>query len=192
MHKHEVETFCPANRMEWRQWLVANHISSQSVWLVLHKMKSNIPTISWSEAVDEALCFGWVDSKRKSIDTEKFIQFFCKRKPSSTWSKINKEKVINLMDQGLMVSAGLACIETAKQNGSWNILDDVEAYKIPEDLEMAFQSYEGAAAFFSGLSKSVRKAILQWLVLAKQPQTRLKRITEISESASKRMKPKQF
>jgi uncharacterized protein YdeI (YjbR/CyaY-like superfamily) len=186
-----ISTFCPASRMEWRQWLQENHRSEQSVWLLLYKLNSGKPTISWSEAVDEALCFGWVDSRRKPVDEEKFIQFFCQRKPNSTWSQINKEKVMRLTEQGLMQTAGLACIDIARQNGSWNILNEVEAGTIPADLEAALTAH-GSAEFFYGLSRSVRKAMLQWLVLAKQPQTRARRIEEIAILAAQKQKPKQF
>ncbi|MCC6279425.1 MAG: YdeI/OmpD-associated family protein [Saprospiraceae bacterium] len=192
MQIKEIETFCPATRQEWRLWLQENHVSKQSVWLVQHKVKSGKPSISWSEAVDEALCFGWIDSTRKTIDHETFIQFFCKRKPNSVWSKINKAKVQHLIAEGLMMQAGYDSVERAKQNGSWAMLDDVEELTIPADLETAFHTNPGSMDFFSGLSKSVRKSILQWLVLAKRPETRQKRINEIAELAAQRMKPKQF
>jgi uncharacterized protein YdeI (YjbR/CyaY-like superfamily) len=192
MQKKEVETFCPTNRKEWRQWLQKNHLSAQSVWLVQYKKKSNMPCLPWSDAVDEALCFGWIDSVRKTIDDDKYVQFFGKRKPKSVWSKINKEKIQRLTDEGLMSKAGLESIEIAKQNGSWNILDDVEELTIPKDLDVAFKNNKGSKDFFMGLSKSVKKAILQWLVLAKRPETRQKRITEIAELAAKKQKPKQF
>jgi len=192
MQQQEIENFCPANRTAWREWLIKNHGSTQSVWLVIYKKTSGKQTITWSEAVDEALCFGWVDSRRKPVDSEQFIQFFCKRKPNSTWSRINKEKVLTLIHLGKMLPAGLVSIETAKSNGAWNSLDDVEAYKVPEDLSRELLSHAGAEAFFLSLSKSVRKAILQWLVQAKQPHTRQKRITEIAELAAQKRKPKQF
>ncbi len=192
MQIKEIETFCPATRQEWRLWLQENHVSKQSVWLVQHKVKSGKPSISWSEAVDEALCFGWIDSTRKTIDHETFIQFFCKRKPNSVWSKINKAKVQHLIAEGLMMQAGYDSVERAKQNGSWAMLDDVEELTIPADLETAFHTNPGSMDFFSGLSKSVRKSILHWLVLAKRPETRQKRINEIAELAAQRMKPKQF
>ncbi|WP_440135016.1 YdeI/OmpD-associated family protein, partial [Chitinophaga sancti] len=92
----EAVTFCPANRQEWRQWLQENHENAASVWLVYYKKKANRATLSWSEAVDEALCFGWIDSTARPIDEEKFMQFFTKRKAGSAWSKINKEKVKRL------------------------------------------------------------------------------------------------
>jgi uncharacterized protein YdeI (YjbR/CyaY-like superfamily) len=192
MQKKEIETFCPTSQIDWREWLQQNYSSKQSIWLVCYTKKSNMPTLSWSEAVDEALCFGWIDSTRKTIDSESFIQFFSRRKPNGTWSKVNKEKIKQLIDAGLMREAGFESIEKAKQNGSWKILDEVEELIIPPDLEKAFESQTGSKDFFLSLSKSVRKAILQWLVLAKQPETRQKRISEIAERANQKLKPKQF
>lgn len=186
------ETFYPKNQKAWRQWLKKNHVSKQSIWLVCYKKKSNIPSISWSEAVDEALCFGWIDSTRKTIDEEKFIQFFSKRKPISTWSKINKEKIKLLIEKGLMTNAGYQSIETAKLNGSWSILDEVEELTIPKDLENAFKANKGSKAYFLNLSKSVQKMMLSWIALAKQAETRQRRIKEIAEHAAKKIKPKQF
>lgn len=192
MKKNDIETFCPSSRQEWRRWLQEHHDKKQSVWLVYYKKELNLPTITWSEAVDEALCFGWIDSTVRSIDPEKFMRFFSKRKTNSVWSKINKEKILRLIEQELMTPAGLQSIETAKQNGSWIILDDIEALKIPKDLEQEFKTQSGSKAFFLSLSKSARKSILQWLVLARQPETRRKRIAEIAALAAQKLKPKQF
>src|SRR5687768_4464382 len=122
----ETETFYAESRQHWREWLEENHDKSPSIWLIQYRMKSGVPTLSWSEAVDEALCFGWIDSTKRPIDNEKFMQFFTRRKPDSTWSKINKEKVERLIAEELMAPAGYQTIETAKQNGSWTILDTVE------------------------------------------------------------------
>ena len=188
----DIETFYPTSQQEWRTWLQENHRSKQSVWLVCYKKKANIPTIMWSDAVDEAICFGWIDSKRVTIDDDRFMQFFTKRKPKGTWSKVNKEKIEQLIDKGLMTEAGLECIEKAKQNGSWTILDEVEELIIPIDLEEKFKVNAESKEFFLGLSKSVRKSILQWIVLAKQPETRQKRINEMAEMASQHLKPTQF
>jgi uncharacterized protein YdeI (YjbR/CyaY-like superfamily) len=192
MQEKGTDTFYPTSQQQWRQWLEENHGSKQSVWLVCYKKKANIPTVMWSDAVDEAICFGWIDSKRITIDDDKFMQFFTKRKPNGTWSKVNKEKIKQLIDQGLMTKAGFECIEKAKQNGSWTILDEVEELIIPKDLEAEFNKKMGSKEFFLGLSKSVRKSILQWIVLAKQPETRQKRISEIVEMASQNLKPKPF
>jgi uncharacterized protein YdeI (YjbR/CyaY-like superfamily) len=192
MQEEDIETFCPTSQQDWRKWLKKNHKSKQSIWLILYKKESDKPVISWTKAVDEALCFGWVDSKRKPLDDEKFLQFFSQRKPRGTWSKINKEKVLQLIDEGRMTKAGLDCIEVAKQNGSWSILDDVEELKIPRDLAKEFKAHPGSKDFFLSLSKSARKMILQWVVLAKRSETRQKRIEEIAELAAQKMKPKQF
>lgn len=169
-----------------------NHRVKQSIWLIAYKKKSNVPSVVWSDAVDEALCFGWIDSVRKPVDHEKFIQLFSKRKANSGWSKINKQKVQRLIDEGLMAEAGLEVIERAKQNGSWSILDKVEELEIPKDLSKEFKARPGSRQYFLSLSKSSRKAILQWLVLAKRPETRQKRLTEIAELAAQNLKPKQF
>ncbi len=184
----EIETFCPTSQQDWRQWLMENHQSKQSIWLIYYKKQSKKPSLSWSEAVDEALCFGWIDSTAKTIDSETYKQFFCKRKPKSVWSKINKDKVQQLLADNLMMPAGLACIDIAKQNGSWSILDDVEALKMPEDLATAFDAQPDAKDFFLSLSKSVQKSILQGLVLLKRPETRQKRIKEIVERAAQKLK----
>lgn len=192
MQETKTERFCPASAGEWRAWLEEHHDSKQSVWLVCYKKQSGRPTVSWSEAVDEAVCFGWIDSTRKTLDEETFIQFFSKRKPTSVWSKINKEKVDRLIEAGHMTPAGYGSIAVARQNGSWTILDEVEALTIPEDLEEALLARPGAEDFFLGLSRSVRKSILQWLVLAKRPETRRKRIAEIAELAAQQLRPKQF
>lgn len=190
--ENEIATFCPASQKEWRQWLQKNHDKKQSVWLIYYKMKTGKRTLSWSDAVDEALCFGWIDSRAKPVDEEKYIQFFSKRKASSTWSKVNKEKVQLLINDGRMTRAGLESIEIAKQNGSWTILDEVEALVIPDDLEKAFKTIRGSRDFFMSLSKSVRKSILQWIVLAKREETRQKRVSEIAVLVGKKLKPKQF
>tara|TARA_R110002020_G_scaffold312439_3_gene527904 strand:+ start:3699 stop:4280 length:582 start_codon:yes stop_codon:yes gene_type:complete len=191
IHKN-TETFYPLSQTDWRKWLIENHISKQSVWLIFYKKDSNKPTLLWSEAVDEALCFGWIDSKKKSIDSEKYCQLFSKRKPKSTWSKINKEKVDYLTEQGLMRKAGLKSLSVAKQNGYWTILDNVEKLIIPKDLERAFKVKYNSKDFFLSLSKSKKKVILQWIVLAKLNETREKRIIKIAELASNNKVPKQF
>lgn len=190
--EQEIEYFYPESKALWREWLQKNHAQKQSVWLILYRKKSGIPTVSWSEAVDEALCFGWIDSKKKPIDEEKSIQFFSKRKAKSTWSKVNKEKIQQLIDEGKMTQSGLASVDIAKQNGSWTILDEVEGLIIPKDLEIALMSKPGAKSFFTSLSKSVQKSMLQWLVMAKRPETRQNRIDEIVTSAHQQEKPKQF
>lgn len=192
MQEKTTETFYPKNNKEWRKWLEKNHEKKDSVWLIMYKKSSEKPTIYWSEAVDEALCFGWIDSIKKKRDEESAIQFFSKRKPKSTWSKINKEKVERLIEAGLMTEAGHKAITTAQENGTWDLLNEVDALTIPPDLEKLFKAHKGSKAYFETLSRSVKKMILYWILSAKKPETRLKRITEVVESAALQKKPQQF
>lgn len=188
----EIETFYPKDPQEWREWLKSNHNKKQSVWLIYYKKESKIPTVTYSEAVDEALCFGWIDSKSKPLDNEKFMQFFSKRKANSVWSRVNKEKIERLTSEGLMTKAGFDIIEIAKQNGSWTILDEAEALIIPSELDAEFKKRPEAESYFLSLSRSDKRNILQWLTLAKREETRQKRISEIVELAEQNLKPKQF
>jgi uncharacterized protein YdeI (YjbR/CyaY-like superfamily) len=192
MLQETLETFCPSSREDWRNWLQQNHQVKQSVWLIYFKKSSKTPTLSYSDAVDEALCFGWIDSTRKSLGADQFTQFFCRRKPQSGWSKVNKQKVNDLINQGLMTQAGFDCIEQAKQNGSWTILDEVEELIVPRDLDFTLTAHAGAKDFFLSLSKSTRKQMLQWLVLAKRPQTRQNRIDQIAAASAENRKLKAF
>lgn len=190
MEEREIEIFYPRSLIDWRKWLEKNHLLNQSVWLVCYNKSSGKKTITWSESVEVALCFGWIDSKKIKIDEEKSHQFFSKRKANSTWSKINKLKVAQLIEKGLMAAAGYKSIDVAKQNGSWTILDEVEELVVPKDLKAELKNKAGATEFFENLGKSSKKAMLQWLVLAKRPETRQKRIDEIVECAGQKLKPK--
>ena len=189
MEKEDIKIFYPASLTAWRSWLELNHQSEQSVWLVFYTKSSGVPTLTWSEAVDVALCFGWIDSKKVKAGPNSAHQLFTRRKAKSTWSKINKAKVAELIDKDLMTEAGHRSIEIAKQNGSWNLLNEVEELIIPKDLAEALQRNPDAYDFFLGLSKSTRKAILQRLVLLKREETRTKRIIDIVECASQKKRP---
>ena len=188
----DVEDYCPSNKQDWRKWLELNYNKKDAVWLVFYKKKSPNYNLSWSESVDEALCFGWIDSTKRTMDSEKYKQYFSKRKEKSNWSKINKDKVKALIDQGLMEEEGSRSVEMAKENGSWTILDEIEALIIPEDLKVELANHEGSIEYLDGLSKSGKKILLYWVGSAKRKETREKRILEIAENASKNLKPKQF
>ena len=189
MQDTAIETFYPSSMAAWRNWLEENHLSTQSVWLVCYTKNSTKKSITWSESVDVALCFGWIDSKKIRVDEETSHQFFSKRKAKSTWSKINKQKVQFLIEAGQMSSAGYKSIEVAKQNGSWTILDQVEELIVPVDLEAEFFNSPAAKHNFENFSKSSKKAILQWITLAKRPETRYKRIIEVVRRAHENLKP---
>lgn len=184
MQEKELNTFCPRNRDHWRKWLVEHHGKEQSIWLIYFKKKSATPTITWSEAVDEALCFGWIDSLAKPLDEDRYMQFFCRRKPKSVWSKINKDKIQKLTDEGLMMKAGLDSVAIAQKNGSWTTLDDAEALLVPADMEQEFQKNPEAKAYFLNLSRSSKRNILQALAIAKRPETRQKRIADLMAAAN--------
>ncbi len=188
----DAEDYCPIDQKDWRKWLELNHKTKAGVWVIFYKKKSPNYNLSWSESVDEALCFGWIDSTKRAIDSTSFKQYFTKRKAKSNWSKINKDKVTTLIDQGLMEEAGYKSIEIAKENGSWTILDEVEALVIPEDLMAAFAHYQGSFEYFDSLSKSVKKILLYRINSAKRTASRQLRINEVVENARKNLIPEQF
>ena len=188
----ELPTYCPTSRAEWRAWLAEHHQTKQSIWLVYYRVSTNVASITWSEAVDEALCFGWIDSTKKTIDEERYMQYFSKRKPVSNWSKINKDKVAMLIESNLMTKAGLHSVETAKQNGAWVLLDDIENLVVPDDLRLALLAHDNAMDFFESQSKSKKKLVLYWVMSAKRTETRMKRIAEVARSAARGTRPAQL
>lgn len=192
MSAEEIESYCPSDQQEWRNWLQKNHIEQQSVWLILYKTNSTKFNLSWSDAVDEALCFGWIDSTRRPIDEEKFIQFYSRRKPKSNWSRINKEKIERLKAEGKMTKAGINSIQVAKENGSWTFLDDIEDLVIPPDLAAELSAHSVANEFYQNLSNSIKKQILYWLASAKKEETRSKRLQIIVSETNQRKVPNGF
>jgi uncharacterized protein YdeI (YjbR/CyaY-like superfamily) len=190
MPEKQIATFTPQNKEEWRAWLQQNHLKAESVWLIYFKKHTGLPTVSWSDTVDQALCFGWIDSLVRPIDEEKFMRLFTRRKPKSVWSAINKEKVAKLIESNLMMPAGLSATETAKSNGYWDKLNDVDNLLLPADLESALSQNEPARIFFHQMSNSAQRSLLQWLTMARKDQTRSKRIIEIVDCAAKQVRPK--
>jgi uncharacterized protein YdeI (YjbR/CyaY-like superfamily) len=190
--KDNIPTFYAKSQKEWRKWLEKNHQSAKSVWLIIYKKDSKTPSVYYSEAVDEALCFGWIDSKPNKRDNESYYQFFAKRNPKSSWSKINKKKVELLLAAGLISSAGLQAIEIAKKNGAWDALNEVDALIIPDDLKNAFNENRNALMHFEKFSNSSKRIILEWIRNAKQQGTRQKRIKETVELANKNIKANHY
>ncbi|HZK51484.1 MAG TPA: YdeI/OmpD-associated family protein [Actinomycetota bacterium] len=180
----------PKTRDAWRRWLAENHGSSDGVWLVYFKKASGKPRIEYGEAVEEALCFGWVDSKGETIDDERAMLKFTPRNPKSAWSKPNKERVEKLIEEGRMTEVGLAAIATAKRNGTWSALDSVEALKVPADLAKALAANKKAKGYFDAFSPSSRKIILWWIESAKRQETREKRVAETVRLAGQNIKAK--
>jgi uncharacterized protein YdeI (YjbR/CyaY-like superfamily) len=182
----------PDSRSAWRAWLAAHHAERTYVWLVFHKKESGKPSVRYGEAVDEALCFGWIDSKAQPIDAHQYRQYFCRRKPKSVWSAVNKAKVIQLTEAGLMQPAGQRSIDLAKENGAWATIDDAEALVVPPELSEALLAYPEVEAYFDKLARSNKRNVLMWLLLAKQAETRSRRIHELLECLQRHTLPKQF
>lgn len=178
------EQFYPPDREVWRAWLAEHHDRSPGVLVIFYKAETGKPSIPIDEAIDEALCFGWVDSHIRKLDDERYARLFSPRKAKSPWSRINKEKVARLIDEGRMAEAGLAKIEAAKADGSWTVYDPIEDLIVPDDLAEALSENPDAAANFEAFPPSSKKNILWWIASAKRPETRQKRITETVEKAA--------
>ncbi|ELR99473.1 YdeI family protein [Gloeocapsa sp. PCC 73106] len=185
----QLEIISASDRLVWRKWLEENHRTSLGVWLLYYKVKSDKPSVRYSEAVQEALCFGWIDSKVKSLGEQSYKQIFTPRKPQSVWSKLNKQYIVELIELGLMREAGLAKIAAAKEDGSWEKLDQIESLIIPQDLEQALCSEEIAKFNFESFSNSSKKNILAWIESAKRSETRQKRIEQTVNSALENKNP---
>ncbi|PLK46204.1 YdeI family protein [Emticicia sp. TH156] len=180
------------NRKAWRQWLSDNHDKHTSIWLKLYKKLSGVPSVIYDEAVDEALCFGWVDSSIKSGNDDFYYQFFARRNPKSNWSRVNKAKVEKLIADGLMTAPGTKIIDFAKENGYWTALDEVENLINPPDLQQALDNNPTAKAYFEAFPRSVKRGILEWLLNAKQEETRKKRILETVTLAERNERANQY
>ncbi|MDQ2769172.1 MAG: YdeI/OmpD-associated family protein [Bacteroidota bacterium] len=174
----------PASCAEWRQWLVANHASAPGGWLVYYKKASGQPSVRYAEAVEEALCFGWIDSHPRKLDADRSQLLFTPRQPKSGWSKVNKERLLRLEADGLLRPAGRAAIARAQANGAWESLDAAEAGRVPEDLAGALAANEAAQANFAAFSPSARKMLLSWVLGATRPATRAGRVAETVRMAA--------
>ena len=175
----ELKKFYAKDHKAWRKWLQQHHSKEPGVWLIYYKKDSGKSRVPYDEAVEEALCFGWIDSIMKPIDEEKYMQKFTPRKTKSVWSALNKRRVEQLIANNLMADAGLKIIEVGKQNGSWTKLDHVENFEVPADLKKVLAKNKKLAQWFDGLAKFNRKSWLYRLGNAKLPETRAKRIAEM-------------
>ncbi|HUG33843.1 MAG TPA: YdeI/OmpD-associated family protein [Anaerolineales bacterium] len=182
----------PKSRAEWRKWLEKNHTRTEGVWFISYKKATGKPRMDYEESVEEALCFGWVDSKGNKLDEERSMLWFAPRKKGSGWAKPNKERIEKLLKAGLMAPAGLAKVEAAKKDGSWNALDAVETLEIPPDLAKAFSKNKTAKKFFEAFPRSAKRAILEWISNAKKPETRAARILDTVTKAEKNIRANQW
>ena len=173
----------PRNRADFRRWLETGWESQQGSWVVYTKKSAENLTLSYTDIVEECLCFGWIDSTSRKVDEERAKIYVCPRKSNSGWSSVNKKRIEKLKAQGLINQAGLECIDRAKEHGSWTRFDDAEALAIPVDLQKELKKYPNATINFDGFPNSAKKSLLQWIFDAKRPETRVRRIQEIAVSA---------
>jgi uncharacterized protein YdeI (YjbR/CyaY-like superfamily) len=173
------------DRATWHAWLAANHASASGAWLVTWRARSGRQGLDYEAAIEEALCVGWVDSTGGRFDDDRGKLYFAPRKPRSVWAATNKARVERLIADGRMAPAGLAAIERAKANGSWETLDSVERMEVPDDLGAALGAHPPAAANFAAFPPSARKMMLGWVAQAVRPETRATRIAKIAASAAR-------
>lgn len=174
----------PVDRDAWRGWLEANHGLVAGAWVVMSRRPVGTE-LGYEAAVEEALCFGWIDSTAARVDDLRGKLYFARRKPRGGWAATNKARLERLIAAGRMAPAGLAAIERAKANGSWEVLDAVERLEVPNDLSAALQARPPAAANFAAFPPSARKMLLGWVAMARRPTTRAARIEEITAAASR-------
>ncbi len=166
-------------RGAWRAWLARNYDKSQGIWLVFYKKHTGKASLEYDDAVEEALCFGWIDSVIKKIDDEQYVRKLTPRKPNSRWSVLNKKRVAKLLDQGLMTEVGLTKVREAKASGVWDKSDRSSiSWEIPEELERALTKNKKARCFFDQLAPSYRKQFIGWITMAKRQETKARRVRE--------------
>ncbi|MEQ9301952.1 MAG: YdeI/OmpD-associated family protein [Cyclobacteriaceae bacterium] len=185
-------TYYAQSSLDWRKWLERNGDDVKSIWLIIYHKGSSTSSVTYPEAVDDALCYGWVDSTPNKRDHESYYQLFAKRNPKSNWSRVNKEKVARMIKKRQMTKAGHEMIAIAKENGTWTALDDVENLIIPGDLQQALADNRPAEGYFEAFPKSVKRGILEWIFNAQRAETRKKRIDETATLAKGNIRANQY
>lgn len=180
------------SRAQLRHWLAENHETAGTIWLVTYKKVQADKHVPYDDIVEEALCFGWVDSLPRKLDADRTMLRLSPRKPGSAWSGLNKARIARLEQAGLMHRSGHLAVVAARQDGSWSFLDDVERLEKPEDLVAALEEYSAATAFFDAFPRSVQRGILEWIKQAKKPETRQKRIDATARLAAENRRANQF
>jgi len=179
-------------RAQWRTWLRRNHRTSPGIWLVTWRAASGNPVLGNEAICEEAICFGWVDSKPGKVDDVRTRLLITPRKPGAKWSRLNKERVARLEAGGRLAPAGIAVIEAARADGSWSALDAVEDLVVPDDLVAAFVRHPGSRANWDAFPRSAKRGILEWIVGAKKPETRAKRVEETASLAARNERANQW
>jgi uncharacterized protein YdeI (YjbR/CyaY-like superfamily) len=180
-----------SSRTAWRKWLARHHAQQEAIWLVIFK-KPDLRYVAYEEIVEEALCFGWIDSLPRKLDDTRSMLLLAPRKATSAWSKLNKQRVEKLIARGLMQPAGIKLVEAAQKNGLWDKLNDVDELKLPDDLVKALSKNKSAQTHFEAFPRSVKRAILEWIVQAKKPETRAARILDTVVKAKDNIRANQW
>lgn len=172
------DVLTPPSRAAWRRWLASNPNRHEGLWVVYRKKSSNLDGPMYDDLVEEALCFGWIDSQARRVDDDRVMQWFSPRRKGGLWSRINKARIERLVGQGLMTEAGQAAIDEAKADGSFTQADEVDALIVPADLKAALDRAPGAKTAYQALADSAKRDYLWWIHTAKRPATRASRIEE--------------
>jgi uncharacterized protein YdeI (YjbR/CyaY-like superfamily) len=173
------------SRAQWRAWLAANHDAVPGVWLCSWRASADKPVCPYPDAVEEAICFGWIDSTVNVLDERRALQLFTPRRPKSGWTRLNRERAADMEARGLMTAAGRRAIEVAQANGWWTLSDSVEDLVDPDDLVEALDANPAARTQWREFPPSARKAMLWWLVTAAKDETRARRVATIVEKAAR-------
>jgi len=175
----------PPSVEAWREWLAANHGREEGVWLIRYRANADRSNVSLEEAIRQALCFGWVDSLPRALDEDRTLLYFAPRKTGSNWSRLNRDRVAELEAEGLLAPPGKRKIDAAKADGSWSALDSVDRLEVPAELAAAFDRFPGSRGEWDSFPPSSRKAILEWILNAKQATTRAHRVEETARLAQR-------
>jgi uncharacterized protein YdeI (YjbR/CyaY-like superfamily) len=178
------------SRAEWRAWLADRHAASPGVWVVTFK-KGRGPHVPYEDVVEEGLAFGWIDSKGRKLDEDRWQLLMTPRRPTSKWSRPNKERIARLTAAGLMAPAGIAAVKAAKASGTWTALDDIENLVEPDDLRTVLDADPGARRHWDAFPRSAKRAILEWIAAAKRPETRARRVSETARLAAQDIRANQ-
>ncbi|HRI79776.1 MAG TPA: YdeI/OmpD-associated family protein [Cyclobacteriaceae bacterium] len=184
--------FYAKDRAAWRKWLTKNHLTEKKCWLILYNKNSGTRSVLYAEAVEEALCFGWIDSKGNKRDDKSFFLSFAPRKSKSVWSKINKERIESMIQEGRMTTVGMEKIKQAKADGSWTRLDAIDALQMPADLARGLSRNKKAKKYFDAFPPSAKKIIFFWIESAKRPETKAVRVSETVAWAAKNIRANQW
>lgn len=177
---------------QWHDWLTAHHAHIPGVWVTTYKKENGRPHVPTDDIIDEAVAHGWIDSRPRSLDGARSQRLLTPRRSTSAWSRVNKQRVERLIATGRMTPAGLAAIETAKRNGSWTALDEVETLAEPDDLRAALNTNPDARNYWDAFPRSTKRAILEWITSAKTPGTRERRVAETVSKAAVNVRANQW